>query len=485
MAKIAVLGAGISGHTAALELRRKLPREHEVIVVSPDPRYNWIPSNIWVGVGIMSPEEVTFELEPVYERLGIRFHQGRAVELHPEGGAEGSSPHVIYESTEESRRGTRGRIDCDFIVNATGPKFNYAATPGLGPDQGHTHSVCTYRHAAETGRRFRECLERLEKGERQTFLIGMGHGMCTCEGAAFEYTFNVEFELNRHGVRDRARVIYLTNEFVLGDFGVGGLHIRRGGYVVSSRTFAESLFVERGVEWIAGAHVRQVERGRAEYELLSGELGSVDFDFAMLLPPFAGVGLKVFDRAGKDVSAEVQVPSGLMKVDADYEGRPVEHWKATDWPRTYETRYSNLYSIGIAFAPPHAISVPRKSPSGTVISPSPPRTGQPSAIMGKTVAWSIRDRILHGAKTSRYTASLGEMGAACVASAGANVLSGTAASMTMYPVVPDRERFPEYGRDLRYTFGEIGSAGHWIKRLLHHLFMYKAKARPLWWLIPE
>lgn len=143
MAKIAVLGAGISGHTAALELRRKLPREHEVIVVSPDPRYNWIPSNIWVGVGIMSPEEVTFELEPVYERLGIRFHQGRAVELHPEGGAEGSSPHVIYESTEESRRGIRGRIDCDFIVNATGPKFNYAATPGLGPDQGHTHSVCT------------------------------------------------------------------------------------------------------------------------------------------------------------------------------------------------------------------------------------------------------------------------------------------------------------------------------------------------------
>jgi sulfide:quinone oxidoreductase len=33
--------------------------------------------------------------------------------------------------------------------------------------------------------------------------------------------------------------------------------------------------------------------------------------------------------------------------------------------------------------------------------------------------------------------------------------------------------------------GEIGSAGHWIKRLLHHLFLYKAKGRPGWWLIPE
>ena len=33
--------------------------------------------------------------------------------------------------------------------------------------------------------------------------------------------------------------------------------------------------------------------------------------------------------------------------------------------------------------------------------------------------------------------------------------------------------------------GEIGLAGHWMKRMLHTLFIYKAKARPGWWLIPE
>ena len=49
MARVVVLGAGISGHTAALHLRRKLRREHEVVVVSPNADYNWIPSNIWVG----------------------------------------------------------------------------------------------------------------------------------------------------------------------------------------------------------------------------------------------------------------------------------------------------------------------------------------------------------------------------------------------------------------------------------------------------
>jgi sulfide:quinone oxidoreductase len=51
VARVVVLGAGIAGHTAAMVLRRKLPREHEVTVVSPKRTYNWILSNIWVGVG--------------------------------------------------------------------------------------------------------------------------------------------------------------------------------------------------------------------------------------------------------------------------------------------------------------------------------------------------------------------------------------------------------------------------------------------------
>jgi predicted DNA-binding protein YlxM (UPF0122 family) len=35
------------------------------------------------------------------------------------------------------------------------------------------------------------------------------------------------------------------------------------------------------------------------------------------------------------------------------------------------------------------------------------------------------------------------------------------------------------------TFGEIGLAGHWIKIMLHHLFLHKARLRPGWRLIRE
>lgn len=56
--------------------------------------------------------------------------------------------------------------------------------------------------------------------------------------------------------------------------------------------------------------------------------------------------------------------------------------------------------------------------------------------------------------------------------------------MTMLPVVPDYQRFPT-GRDARETRGEIGLSGHWVKLMLHYLFIYKAKALPGWPLIPE
>jgi NADH dehydrogenase FAD-containing subunit len=46
MARILILGAGISGHTAALSAKRKLGKKHEVIVVSPNANYQWVPSNI-------------------------------------------------------------------------------------------------------------------------------------------------------------------------------------------------------------------------------------------------------------------------------------------------------------------------------------------------------------------------------------------------------------------------------------------------------
>jgi len=485
MAKIVVLGAGISGHTAAAHIRRKLSKKHEVVVVSPSEYYQWIPSNIWVGVGRMTIDQVRFRLAPLYKRWGIKFEQAKAISIHPEGDESGNKPYVSIEYTSPAKKGEKADIDYDFLINATGPKLNFEATEGLGPAK-FTHSVCSCDHAAETWEAVKTCVERMKKGEKLKFLIGTGHPGATCQGAAFEYALNLANEIKRTGLMDKAELIWITNEYELGDFGMGGAFIKRGGYITSTKTFSESVLAEYGIRWIKRAGVTKVEKGLVHYETLDGEKQTQDFDFAMLIPAFAGSGMKAFNKKGEDISTILFAPNGFMKVDADYSGKPFEEWNTEDWPSVYQNpAYKNIFAPGIAFAPPHQISKPMKSPNGTLITPAPPRSGMPSGVTGKIVALNIVDLITKNRTDFKHKASMGKMGAACIVSAGFGLFKGQAATMTVFPIVPDWEKYPQWGRDLSYTVGEIGLAGHWIKLLLHYLFLHKAKGYPFWWLLPE
>ncbi|MDP3463391.1 MAG: FAD/NAD(P)-binding oxidoreductase [Bacteroidales bacterium] len=485
MAKIVVLGAGIAGHTAAAFLRKKLSRKHEVYVVAPNAWYQWIPSNIWIGVGRMKVDQVRFRLAPLYKRWGILFHQAKATAIYPEGVDGNNRAAVAIEYTDERSRGTTALLDYDFLVNATGPRLNFEATEGLGPGK-NTVSVCSYDHAAHAWEQLQVALGKMKNGEKQRFVIGTGHPMATCQGAAFEYILNVAFEIRRRKLQHLAEITWITNEYELGDFGMGGAHIKRGGYITSTRVFAESFLNEYNIKWIKRSGVTKVEPGLIHYENLDGEQNTIPFDFSMLIPAFAGAGLKAYDKAGIDITAKLFAPNGLMKVDADYSAKPYEDWSVNDWPETYRNPiYPNIFAPGIAFAPPHAISKPMTNKNGMQIFPTPPRTGMPSGVMGKITALNIINLVNKGEHELRHRASMGRMGAACIVSAGFGMTKGAAATMTVFPIVPDFDKYPEYGRSLGYTMGEAGLAGHWLKWFMHYMFLHKAKGYPFWWLLPE
>ena len=133
MSKIVILGAGIAGHTTATHLRRKLGNEHEILVVSPNSNYQWVPSNIWVGVGRMSPNDVKFPLAPLYKKHNMGYKQAKVISFHPEGDEKNTKPYVIAEYVFGVNKGKQEIIDYDFLVNATGPKLAFDLTEGLNP----------------------------------------------------------------------------------------------------------------------------------------------------------------------------------------------------------------------------------------------------------------------------------------------------------------------------------------------------------------
>jgi sulfide:quinone oxidoreductase len=204
MAKISILGAGIAGHTAAAHLRRKLSKEHEVLVVSPNRNYQWVPSNIWVGIGRMKSEEIIFPLEPLYKSKGIGFKQAKVISFHPEGDSVENKPYVLVEYVFGEKIGIQEKVNYDFLINSTGPKLAFELTEGLKPGTNKAYSVCTYDHAEHAWEGLHNLIKQVESsGKKAKILIGTGYPKATCQGAAFEYILNVEKELVKYGIRDK------------------------------------------------------------------------------------------------------------------------------------------------------------------------------------------------------------------------------------------------------------------------------------------
>lgn len=168
MAHIVVLGAGLGGVIMAYEVKAKLRKGDTVTVISDSERYTFVPSNPWVAVGWRKPEDITVELQPVFERRGIDFIAVGAEKLNPQAN------EIVLKD---------GRtIAYDYLVVATGPDLAFDEIEGLGP-QGHTQSICTTRHAVDAGANWTAFLEK-----PGPIVVGAVQG-ASCYGPAYEFAF--------------------------------------------------------------------------------------------------------------------------------------------------------------------------------------------------------------------------------------------------------------------------------------------------------
>jgi sulfide:quinone oxidoreductase len=325
VASIVVLGGSFAGLNAAFKLKQDLGDRAEVTVVSRDPRFVFIPSLIWVVPGWRKPGQISFPLEPALRRRGIRFVETVAQRIDPEN-------NVLYTDA--------GEMKYDYLLIATGPKYDWSVVPGLGPADGTTHSVCNLSHAMDAAKAWLDFVQ-----DPGPVVIGSTQ-LASCFGAEYEVAFNIDRALRQAKIRKQVKLTFFTAEPFLGHFGIGGM---RGG-----EAMLKGYFRMLGIEAIANVSTTAVTKD--SITLSNGRV--LAHKYAIVIPPFTGV-QAILDSPG------IGDARGFVPVNDRYQ---------------HET-YPNIYAAGVAVQvkPP----VPTEVPTGV------PKTGWMAEVMAKVAAHNI------------------------------------------------------------------------------------------------
>ena len=351
--KVLVLGGNFGGLTAALAVSHELQQDVDVRVISASDHFLFNPSLIWLPFGKRRPADITFPVAPTFESHGIEFTHAEATAI---------------DLASQKVSATSGTYDYDYLVIATGYRNNFDIVPGLGPD-GNAYTITTLDDAIHAGEGWRRLLEN--PGD---VVVGASQG-AGCFGAAYEYLFNMSYRLRKAGLSKKVKLTYVSAEPFLGHFGIGGLP--------HGESMLSMFLKKERITAVVNTAMERVDEGR----LVLADGRTIDFSYAMIVPPF--IGQKVVHTAG-DIADE----KGYVKVRDTYQAQG----------------HDNVYAVGIAAA----VDVPWQSAIPVGI----PKTGFPTERMAHVAARNIAAQI-RGEEPGSHEL-FGDMPAVCVMDAGNN-----------------------------------------------------------------
>ncbi|MBD2666305.1 pyridine nucleotide-disulfide oxidoreductase domain protein [Richelia sinica FACHB-800] len=325
MARIIVIGAGIGGLPTSYEMRRILPPEHQITLISNTPKFTFIPSLPWVGLGLKSLEHIQLDVEKLVKNRGIEWVLGGVSQILPE-----SKQVIVGERV----------ISYDYAVIATGAELALDAVPGLQEEVGYVQSVCNPAHALKAATAWQKFLQN-----PGPLVVGAIPG-AGCFGPAYEFALLADWLLRRYGLRNQVPITFVTPEPYVGHLGISGM--------ANSAELVKKLLYQREIEVFENAAISQIESDK----ILLADGCTLPYAYAMLLPPFRGAR---FLREAPDLSDK----KGFLPVLPTYQ----------------HPQFPSIYSVGV--------TTQLKPPEITPIPIGVPKTGQMTEAMGMAVAHNI------------------------------------------------------------------------------------------------
>jgi sulfide:quinone oxidoreductase len=280
---ILVLGGGVGGVVTAVELRKKLPADHRIVLIDREERHVFAPSLLWLMTGARTAEKISRPLERL-SRRGIEVVRGAITSIDP-----------ANRRVEVDGRAFEG----DHVVISLGADFTPEVIPGLA-DTGH--NFCTLEGAES----LRDALRAFRAGRLVLMTAAPAY---KCPAAPYEAAMLLEHDCRRRGVREQVTIELYTAE--PGPMGVAGPDVS-----ASVRQMVES----KGIAYHPEHQVTEVDAASRRLTFANGV--TAEFDLLVHVPPI---------RAPKVVrDAGLTAESGWVPVDR----------------HTMETSFQGVYAIG-------------------------------------------------------------------------------------------------------------------------------------------
>jgi len=402
--RIVIVGSSFAGYTGALELKEKIGNKHDVVVIANSPKFVFIPSLIWYPFGLREEEDISFDVRPVYAEHGIQF-----IEANVTGFDLDQRLVKMHKRTQDTFSDTEETLGYDYILIATGPKVDFDHIPGLGPEH-NSYSICNVEHAEHTKHAWERLLEN-----PGPIIIGASQG-AACFGAAYEFVFNVRYQLKKHRLTKRAPITFLTAEPFLAHFGIGGFG--------SGEAMCERMFKFYDINWRTNTVIKEV----TPTGVVLDDGTELPSNFTMIIPRFLGVDA-VRNTPGLGNA------NGFIEVNDAYQHK----------------HYPEVYAAGVA------VHVP--PPGDTPVPCGVPKTGYPSEQMAKVAVHNIV-AYLEGRSEQLETLPFGEIEAYCIMDTG---------NMGMM-ILGDH-----MVGNRRLEFIIPGPQAHWAKLAFEKYFMFTRK----------
>ena len=292
---ILVLGGGIGGLVTAVELRKKLPRPHRIVLVDREQVHLFQPSLLWLMTGLRTAEKISRPLNRLRKKH-IEVIHGEIERIDP------AKRQVVVNG--ETLQG-------DFLVVSLGAALAPESIPGLA-EAGHNF------YTLDGAQSLRDAIRGFRSGRLVVLTAAPAY---KCPAAPYEAAMLIEYDCRKRKVRGDVQLDLYAAE--PGPLGVAGPEVSAG---------VRRMVEAKDIGYHPEHQVTQVDPAARQLSFANGQTAA--FDLLAYVPPH---------RAPTVVSqAGLVAESGWVSVDR----------------HTMKTGFDGVYAIGDATGIPLTLGKP-------------------------------------------------------------------------------------------------------------------------------